>query len=79
MYSFSIKGEEFPSWIDLISSTGVVKSKSDARRIIKEGGAYLNNQKISSEDFKPSVSDLIHGRFLVLRKGKRDLAAVEVK
>ena len=74
-----VKGEEFPSWIDLISSTGVVKSKSDARRIIKEGGAYLNNQKISSEDFKPSVSDLIHGRFLVLRKGKRDLAAVEVK
>ena len=59
-------------------SSGVVKSKSDARRIIKEGGAYLNNQKVVSEDFAPSREDLIYGRFLVLRKGKRDLAAVEI-
>ena len=42
-------------------------------------GAYLNNEKIGSEDFRPRESDLIHGRFLVLRKGKRDLAAVEVR
>jgi tyrosyl-tRNA synthetase len=73
------KSEEFPSWVDLISATGVVKSKSDARRVVKDGGAYLNNEKIPSEDFKPSKSDLIHGRFLILRKGKRDLAAVEVR
>ena len=73
------RNEEFPTWIDLVSATGIVKSKSDARRIVKEGGAYLNNEKISGEDFKPSASDLLHGKFLVLRKGKRDLAAVEVK
>jgi tyrosyl-tRNA synthetase len=71
-------GEEFPSWIDLISATGVVKSKSDARRVIKDGGAYLNNEKISGEDFKPTKADLLHNRFLILRKGKRDLAAVWV-
>jgi tyrosyl-tRNA synthetase len=73
------KNEEFPSWVDLISATGVVKSKSDARRVVKDGGAYLNNEKIPSEDFKPSKTDLIHNRFLILRKGKRDLAAVEVR
>jgi len=72
------KGEAFPTWVDLLAATGVVDSKSAARRIVKEGGAYLNNEKISGEDFAPSESDLIHGRFLLLRKGKRELAAVEV-
>jgi len=72
------KGEAFPTWVDLLAATGVVDSKSAARRIVKEGGAYLNNSKISGEDFAPSESDLIHGRFLLLRKGKRELAAVEV-
>ena len=73
------KGETFPTWVDLIAATGVVDSKSAARRIVKEGGAYLNNEKISGEDFAPSAGDLLHGRFLLLRKGKRDLAAVEVE
>jgi len=72
------KGEPFPTWVDLISSSGVVESKSAARRVVKEGGAYLNNEKISGEEFAPSQSDLLHGRFMVLRKGKRDLAAVEI-
>jgi len=72
------KGEAFPTWVDLLAATGVVDSKSAARRIVKEGGAYLNNQKISGEEFAPSESDLIHSRFLLLRKGKRDLAAVEI-
>jgi tyrosyl-tRNA synthetase len=67
-----------PTWVDLIVATGVVESKSAARRIIKEGGAYLNNVKVTAEDFAPTSGDLIGGRFLVLRKGKRDLAAVEV-
>ena len=72
------KGEEISSWVDLITSSGVVESKSAARRVIKEGGAYLNNEKISGEDFTPKSSDLLHGQFLLLRKGKRDLVAVEI-
>jgi len=72
------KGEAFPSWVDLLTATGVVDSKSAARRIVKENGAYLNNEKISGEDSAPTAANLIHGRFLVLRKGKRDLASVEV-
>jgi tyrosyl-tRNA synthetase len=69
-------GAAIPTWIELITATGVIESKSAAKRIIKEGGAYLNNQKISSEDFTPSSEDFLHGRYLLLRKGKRDLAAV---
>ena len=72
------KGAEIPSWVDLITSSGVVESKSAARRVIKEGGAYLNNGKITGEDFTPKSSDLLHGQFLLLRKGKRDLVAVEI-
>ena len=71
-------GAEIPSWVDLITSSGVVESKSAARRVIKEGGAYLNNEKITGEDFTPKSSDLLHGQFLLLRKGKRDLVAVEI-
>jgi tyrosyl-tRNA synthetase len=71
--------EPYPTWVDLIAATGVVESKSAARRIIKEGGAYLNNKKVENEDFTPARSDLLQGKYLLLRKGKRDLAAVEVE
>ena len=72
------KGDPYPTWVDLLAATGVVDSKSAARRIVKEGGGYLNNKKVESEDFTPSKNDLLHGKYLLLRKGKRDLAAVEV-
>ena len=71
-------GEPIPTWVDLLAATGVVDSKSAARRIVKEGGAYLNNSKISGEDFAPQKSDFLCGKYAVLRKGKRDLAAVEL-
>ena len=72
------KNEAIPTWVDLLATTGVVDSKSAARRIVKEGGAYLNNEKISGEDFAPQKSDFLCGKYAVLRKGKRDLAAVEL-
>ena len=71
-------GDLIPTWVDLLAATGVVDSKSAARRIVKEGGAYLNNVKVATEDFAPSPEALLFGRFWLLRKGKRDLAAVEV-
>jgi tyrosyl-tRNA synthetase len=73
------KSDPYPTWVDLIAATGVVDSKSAARRIVKEGGGYLNNKKVESEDFTPCEADLLHGRYLLLRKGKRDLAAVVVE
>ena len=69
-------GEPIPSWVDLIVQAGVVDSKSAARRVIKEGGAYLNNEKVTSEDFVPEKTAFLCGKYVLLRKGKRDLAAV---
>ncbi|MFE7978607.1 tyrosine--tRNA ligase [Streptomyces shenzhenensis] len=63
---------------DLFAEVGLVPSKSAARRTVKEGGAYVNNVKITAEDAVPATEDLLHGRWLVLRRGKKNLAAVEV-
>jgi tyrosyl-tRNA synthetase len=72
------KSDDIPTWVDLITAAGLVDSKSAARRIVKEGGAYLNNVKITGEDFAPSKTDFLCGKYAVLRKGKRDLAAIEL-
>ena len=72
------KTQEIPSWVDLLAATGVVDSKSAARRVVKDGGAYLNNEKVVSEDYVPTKSEFLCGKYAVLRKGKRDLAAVEL-
>jgi tyrosyl-tRNA synthetase len=70
--------EEMPTWVDLLVATGVVDSKSAARRIVKESGAYLNNEKVAGEDFRLEKSHFLCGKYAILRKGKRDLAAVEL-
>jgi tyrosyl-tRNA synthetase len=67
-----------PTVVDLLAATGLAQSKSAARRVISEGGAYLNNHKVASPDAAPGHSDLLHGRFLVLRRGRRTVAGAEV-
>ena len=74
-----VGGAELPPVADLLADTGLVPSKSAARRVITEGGAYLNNVKVASVDSVPDHANLLHGRWLVLRRGKRNVAAVEVK
>ncbi|MFG3493395.1 tyrosine--tRNA ligase [Streptomyces sp. NPDC047928] len=64
--------------VDLFAEVGLVASKSAARRTVKEGGAYVNNVKVTAEDAVVSADDLLHGRWLVLRRGKKNLAAIEV-
>ncbi|MFF7408796.1 tyrosine--tRNA ligase [Streptomyces lydicus] len=63
---------------DLFAEAGLVASKSAARRTVKEGGAYVNNVKVTAEDAVATADELLHGRWLVLRRGKKSLAAVEV-
>ena len=67
---------ECPSVVELLAE-GLSLSKSDARRAVKEGGAYLNNVKVVDEHAVPEERDWLHGRFLVLRKGKRNVLVVE--
>ena len=70
---------EMPTVADLMALTGIVASKSAARRAIAEGGAYLNNRKVTSEDAVPERSDLLHNRYLIVRRGKRTVGAVDVR
>ena len=72
------EGEDLPTVASLMASAAVVDSVSAARRAIKEGGAYLNNEKVAGEHVVPTRDQLLHGRFLVLRRGKRTVGAVEV-
>ncbi|MDT7550103.1 MAG: tyrosyl-tRNA synthetase [Actinomycetota bacterium] len=65
-----------PLLVDLLAQALSV-SKSDARRAVREGGAYLNNAKLTDEAAVPGEQDWLHGRFLVLRRGKRSVAVVE--
>jgi tyrosyl-tRNA synthetase len=71
-------GDALPPVADLMAEVGIVPSKSAARRAIAEGGAYLNNTKVTDQDSVPLASDLLHGKFLVLRRGKRTVGGVEV-
>jgi tyrosyl-tRNA synthetase len=64
--------------VDLLVETGLVKSKGEARRTIAEGGAYLNNVRVEDPEAEPRSSDLIGGSWLVLRRGKKQFAGVEV-
>jgi tyrosyl-tRNA synthetase len=59
-------------FVDALVASGLVKSKSDARRAIEQGGAYVNNRKYTGEPI--TSADLLHDRFLVARRGKRDFA-----
>ena len=69
---------ELPPVADLLAQSGLAPSKSAARRTIKEGGAYLNNTKVESEDAVPHPDDLLHGRYLVLRRGRRNVAGAVI-
>jgi tyrosyl-tRNA synthetase len=71
-------GPPLPSIGELLVASGLAESRSAARRVVAEGGAYLNNRRVAEVDLVPTAADLLHGRWLILRRGKRTLAAVEV-
>jgi tyrosyl-tRNA synthetase len=62
----------------LLAATGIVPSISAGRRAVAEGGAYVNNVKVTDGATAVTEDDLLHGRWLVLRRGRRTLGAVEV-
>ena len=64
--------------VDLLVASGLVDSKGAARRTIKEGGAYVNNQRIESAEWEPAAEDLLHGSWLVLRRGKKNFAGAKL-
>ena len=64
--------------VDLLVATGLVESKKAARRAVNEGGAYVNNQRITNDEWQPTNENLLHGRWLVLRRGKKNFAGVRI-
>ena len=62
---------------DLLVASGLSESKGAARRTVAEGGAYVNNNRVESDDWTPQASDFLHDRWLVLRRGKRNIAGVQ--
>ncbi|EFV93109.1 tyrosyl-tRNA synthetase [Dietzia cinnamea P4] len=64
--------------VDLLVASGLSESKGAARRAVGEGGAYVNNERVSDPEWTPSSGDLLHGGWLVLRRGKKNFAGVRI-
>ncbi len=67
-----------PQVEDLLVRCGLVTSRGQAKRTIAEGGAYVNNIRVTSEGWTPQLSDLIHGEWLVMRRGKRSVGGIHL-
>lgn len=63
--------------VDVLAASGIVASKAAARRAIGEGGASVNNVRVEADDAVLRAEDLLHGRWAILRRGKRTLAVVD--
>jgi tyrosyl-tRNA synthetase len=72
------RSDGMPTLVDLLVETGLCKSKGEARRTVSEGGAYLNNQRVGDPDHQPDERDLVGGSWLVVRRGKKHIAGVEL-
>jgi tyrosyl-tRNA synthetase len=70
--------DDLPNILEILQQTKLCDSKSAAKRTVEEGGAYINNERISDLNWKPNKSDLIHGSLLVVRRGKKVMAGVEI-
>jgi len=74
----TVRLSDGPTIVDLLIGTGLVDSRGAARRAVGEGGAYVNNTKVPDEGWTPSEPDLLPGGWLVVRRGKRNLAGVRI-
>jgi tyrosyl-tRNA synthetase len=67
---------EWPTYGELLAVSGLVGSRSAGRRTVAEGGAYVNNERITDSEAVPSPEQVLPGGWLVLRRGKRAVAGV---
>jgi len=71
--------DEVPALPDLLVELELAPSKSHAKKEIRAGGVYINNERVAAEDFKPAAGQLIGDQVLLVRRGKKNYAAVFVK
>ena len=74
---FEIPAGETTDIVELLVGAGLAESKGAARRSIKEGGVYVNNERVEDEAWAPSDQDFLHGTWLVLRRGKKNFAGAK--
>jgi tyrosyl-tRNA synthetase len=67
-----------PTVVEVLERSGVVPSKGAARRAIAEGGAYLNNRRVTDPEAVLRESDLLHGRYIIVRRGRKTVGAVSI-
>jgi len=67
---------EYPSVAELLATCELVASNSAGRRAINEGGVSINNVKVTDEDYVVTDADFLHGKWLVLRRGKRTFGGI---
>jgi tyrosyl-tRNA synthetase len=63
---------------EAFAATGLSPSRGAARRTVTEGGAYVNNVKVTDPEAVLGADEILHGRYAVLRRGKKSLAVVDV-
>ena len=64
--------------LNVLHASGLSESLSAARRTVGEGGAYVNNEKVEGIDSELSEADFLHGRYAIVRRGKKNMAVVEL-
>jgi tyrosyl-tRNA synthetase len=69
----AIAADPLPAMLDVLIATELVDSRSAARRAIVEGGVYVNNRKVTDPDAALQTEDLLHGQWVVIRRGKRSV------
>ncbi|MFC5678160.1 tyrosine--tRNA ligase [Aeromicrobium endophyticum] len=67
-----------PTIVDALVATGLADSRSAARRSVGEGGAYLNNERVTDPDLVLSADRLLYSTWAVIRKGKRSVSGVRI-
>ena len=68
-----------PTIIDLLVAGGLVGSRAAARRAVREGGVYVNNERVADEDWRPGTADVLPGGWIVVRRGRRNTAGVRAR
>ncbi len=76
--SAKIKADEL-GILNVLQTSGLSKSQSEARRTVGEGGAYVNNRKVQGIDSELSVDDFLHQRYAIIRRGKKNMAVLELE
>lgn len=66
------------SLVDLSVSAGLLESKSSARRLLKQGGLYLNNCRVDTENKRIEPEDIVDGKVLLLSAGKKNKVIVRI-